>query len=187
VSIGPDITQLLRQASEGDPQALSRLFEALYPELRQIAKRRLASGGHNTFLDTTSLIHECYVKFAHAEGMAPKDRQHFLAYSATAMRNIIVDFARARVAERRGAGAQHVDLDSELLAGMPTGEREVLAVHEALADLAALDKRLAQVVEMRYFGGLDDAEIASVLGLAVRTVQRDWEKARRVLSAALRR
>ena len=181
-----NITQLLQQAGAGDALALAALFEVLYPELRRIAKQRLARANRNTFLDTTSLIHECYVKFAVADEMQPTDRRHFLAYSATAMRNIIVDFARARVAERRGGGAPHVTLDSMIIADLPSGEDEVLGVHEALADLASLDARLAKVVEMRYFGGLADAEIADVLEVTVRTVQRDWEKARRVLSVALR-
>jgi RNA polymerase sigma factor (TIGR02999 family) len=187
VQLNVDITKLLRLAKDGDSLALAELFEALYPELRRIARQRLAHSSRNTFLDTTSLIHECYVKFAGADELQPADRSHFLAYSATAMRTIIVDFARARVAERRGGGAQHVSLDTGIVADMPAGEDEVLGVHDALADLAAIDDRLARVVEMRYFGGLADAEIAGVLDVAVRTVQRDWEKARLLLSASLRR
>lgn len=181
-----DITALLHEARQGDPQALSELFKALYPELRSIARRRLARGERGTLLDTTSLVHECYLKYANAERMQPVDRVHFLAYSATAMRSIVVDFARARVAERRGGGAAHETLDSAVIDSIPGGEDEVLAVHEALDELAALDPRLARVVEMRYFGGLADAEIAAALDIGVRTVGRDWEKARILLAAALR-
>lgn len=181
-----DITTLLHQAKAGDPEALAELFAALYPELRRIARQRLSRDSRNTFLDTTALIHECYVKFAGAEKLQPTDRIHFLAYSAAAMRTIVVDFARARQAERRGGGAPHVELDSQMISNLPSGEEEVLQVHESLTDLAAVDARLARVVEMRYFGGLSDIEIAEVLDVGVRTVQRDWEKARLLLAAALR-
>jgi RNA polymerase sigma factor (TIGR02999 family) len=181
-----DITQLLRQARAGDDAALSGLFEILYPELRRIARKRLALDDRGTLLDTTALVHECYLKLVAAERVQPTDRAHFLAYSASAMRSIVVDFARARSAERRGGGLRAVTLDSAVADAVPAGEDEVIGVHEALDELAALDGRLARVVEMRYFGGLADAEIAEVLEVGVRTVRRDWEKARLLLSAALR-
>ena len=181
-----DITRLLREARLGDADALAELFQALYPELRRIARQRLARDDRGTLLDTTSLVHECYLKFASAERVQASDRVHFLAYSATAMRSIVVDFARARHAERRGGGARNLTLDSAIVDGLPAGEDEVLGVHEALDDLATLDGRLARVVEMRYFGGLADAEIAAALDIGVRTVRRDWEKARLLLAAALR-
>jgi RNA polymerase sigma factor (TIGR02999 family) len=182
-----DITTLLHQAKGGNAQALAELFEALYPELRRIARQRLARDDRGTLLDTTALVHECFLKFAGAERVQPADRAHFLAYSATAMRSIVVDFARARQAERRGGGLRALTLDSALVDGLPAGEDEVLGVHEALDELAALDARMARVVEMRYFGGLADAEIAEALEVGVRTVRRDWEKARLLLSASLRR
>jgi RNA polymerase sigma factor (TIGR02999 family) len=181
-----DITTLLHQAKGGNAQALAELFEALYPELRRIARQRLARDDRGTLLDTTALVHECFLKFAGAERVQPTDRAHFLAYSATAMRSIVVDFARARRAERRGGGVRALTLDSALIDGLPAGEDEVLGVHEALDELAVLDERMARVVEMRYFGGLADAEIAEALEVGVRTVRRDWEKARLLLSAALR-
>ena len=181
-----DITRLLREARQGDADALAELFQTLYPELRRIARQRLARDDRGTLLDTTSLVHECYLKFAKAERVQAFDRVHFLAYSATAMRSIVVDFARARHAERRGGGARNLTLDSVIADGLPAGEEEVLGVHEALDDLATLDARLARVVEMRYFGGLADAEIAEALDIGVRTVRRDWEKARLLLAAALR-
>jgi RNA polymerase sigma factor (TIGR02999 family) len=181
-----DVTQLLQEARGGEPEAMARLFEALYPELRRLARQRLARDERGTLLDTTSLVHECYLKFADAERVQPTDRAHFIAYAATAMRSIVVDFARARLAQRRGGGAPMVTLDSALIDALPSGEDEILGVHEALDELATLDPRMARVVEMRYFGGLADAEIAEALDIGVRTVRRDWEKARLLLSAALR-
>ncbi|MEO6277236.1 ECF-type sigma factor [Roseateles sp.] len=181
-----DITALLHSAKEGDAKAIAGLFQALYPDLRRIARKRLSIDERGTLLDTTALVHECYMKFARAQRLSVDDRNHFMAYAATAMRSIVVDFARARLTERRGGHAQHETLNSTLIGSIPGGEAEVLAVHEALDDLATFDPRLARVVEMRYFGGLADAEIADALGVGLRTVRRDWEKARLILSATLR-
>jgi RNA polymerase sigma factor (TIGR02999 family) len=181
-----DITDLLHAARDGDAQALAGLFEALYPELRRIARRRLSIDERGTLLDTTALVHECYMKFAKSQRLSVEDRGHFMAYAATAMRSIVVDFARARLTDRRGGQLPHETLDSTSIGGIAGGEAEVLAVHEALDELATLDPRMARVVEMRYFGGLADAEIAEALGVGVRTVRRDWEKARLILSATLR-
>jgi RNA polymerase sigma factor (TIGR02999 family) len=181
-----DITVLLRSARGGDASAIAGLFEALYPDLRRIARKRLARDGRGTLLDTTALVHECYLKFAAAERLKPDDRGHFLAYAATAMRSIVVDFARARHAERRGGGVPRESLDSAVIGHITNGEDEVLAIHEALEELASFDTRMTRVVEMRYFGGLADAEIAAALDIGVRTVQRDWEKARLLLAAVLR-
>jgi RNA polymerase sigma factor (TIGR02999 family) len=182
-----DITDLIQRVQGGDRGALDDLFQALYPELRRIAHARLTRNVRDTLLDTTALVHECYVKFSQAARLGPTDRAHFLAYSASAMRSIIVDFARAKSAERRGGDAQHVTLNTSLVEGLPAGEDEILHVHEALDELAKLDTRLAQVVEMRYFGGLTDADIGAALGVTDRTVRRDWEKARLLLAATLKR
>jgi RNA polymerase sigma factor (TIGR02999 family) len=181
-----DITALLRAARQGDADALAGLFEALYPDLRRIARKRLSIDERGTLLDTTALVHECYLKFTRTQRLGADDRNHFMAYAATAMRSIVVDFARARLAERRGGGARHQTLDSASVGGIPGGEVEVLAIHEALDELATVDPRMARVVELRYFGGLADAEIADVLGVGLRTVRRDWEKARLILAATLR-
>ncbi|CAN5346136.1 sigma-70 family RNA polymerase sigma factor [soil metagenome] len=184
-----EITVWLRGARAGDANALARLFEALYPDLRRIARRRLSRDARGTLLDTTALVHECYLKLADAGQLQPDDRAHFLAYAATAMRSIVFDFARARLADRRGGGVQKTSFDSanEDHSGIaPEGAHEILAIHDALDELAKLEPRLANVVEMRYFGGLMDAEIAEALGTGVRTVRRDWQKARIVLSASLR-
>ena len=182
-----DVTLLIQRAQNGDRGALGDLFAVLYPELRRIAHARLTSNVRNTLLDTTALVHECYLKFSSAERLKPADRAHFIAYSASAMRSIIVDFARARSAERRGSGALHVTLNTELIEGIPAGEDEIIQVDEALDELGKLDPRLVQVVEMRYFGGMSDSDIGAVLGVTDRTVRRDWEKARLLLAATLRR
>jgi RNA polymerase sigma factor (TIGR02999 family) len=185
-----DITLLIERANGGDRGAVDSLFAALYPELRRIAHARLTRNLRDTMMDTTVLVHECYMKFASAERLKPTDRVHFLAYSATAMRSIIVDFARARSAERRGGDAAHLTLNTELANSIPAssaaGEDEILGVEEALQQLGQLEPRLVQVVEMRYFGGMNDLEIAQALGVTDRTVRRDWEKARLLLAAALK-
>ncbi len=181
-----DITELLRRARDGDADALDALFAQLYPELRRLAHARLAGGGRHTMLETSALIHDCYVKFAGANRIEISDRAHFMAYTARAMRSIIVDYSRSRQRERRGGDAVHTTLDTEMIDGLPTGDDQVVSVHEALESLAEREPRLAQVVEMRYYGGLSEQEIAAALGINERTVRRDWEKARLLLAAALR-
>jgi RNA polymerase sigma factor (TIGR02999 family) len=180
-----DITQLLRRAREGDGAALDALFEQLHPELRRLAHARLAGGGRHTMLETSALVNECYLKFANAGRIEVTDRAHFLAYTSRAMRSIIVDFARGRLRERRG-DATHTSLNTALIDGLPAGDEQVVGVHEALEALARREPRLAQVVEMRYYGGLTEEEIAAALGVTDRTVRRDWEKARLLLADALR-
>jgi len=138
-----------------------------------------------TLLDTTALVHESYLKLVGTEGVAVEDRHHFFAYASRVMRSVIVDFARAKLAERRGGEAEKVVLDTALGERLAAPESDVLRVHEALEALAQADERAAQVVEMRYFGGLTEPEIAQVLGLSERTVRRDWEKARLLLLAQL--
>jgi RNA polymerase sigma factor (TIGR02999 family) len=181
-----EVTLLIERAREGSREAFDRIFELLYPELRQIAHRRLALGARDGVIDTTALVNECYLKFVQRETLTPADRSHFLAYSATVMRSIVVDAARMARTERRGAGAEPVTLDSAVIASVPAPEDEILDVHAALEELAQVDPRLARVVEMRYFAGMEDAEIAEVLGLSKRTVSRDWDKARLLLAHALR-
>ena len=181
-----DVTQLIARAREGDRVAFDRLFELLYPELRRIAHGRLAHNVRDTLMDTTVLVHECYLKFSQAERLTPADRVHFLSYAATVMRSIVVDAARAGLAQRRGGDAEHVTLSTDIAEAAPAPEQEILDVHTALQEIAKLDPRLVRVVEMRYFGGMKDEDIAQALGLTDRTVRRDWEKARLLLSKALR-
>lgn len=181
----PAITQLLQAASAGDAGAASQVVSLLYRELQQLARSRLRRSGDITLLDTTALVHEGYLRWQRAQGLSFPDRRHFFAYAAQAMHSVVVDWVRARQSERRGGGAEHLPLDTAVLAGATAPPDEILRVHEAMADLAATDARLAAVVQMRYFAGLADAEIAEALGLTERTVQRDWQKARLLLSLAL--
>jgi RNA polymerase sigma factor (TIGR02999 family) len=181
-----EVTLLIGRAREGDREAFDRIFELLYPELRQIAHRRLARGARDGLIETTALVNECYLKFLQRESLTPADRAHFLAYSATVMRSIIVDAARVAQTERRGGDVEQVTLDSELIGTLPAASDEILDVHAALEDLARMDERLGRVVEMRYFGGMEDAEIAEALGQSTRTVRRDWDKARLLLAHALK-
>ncbi len=180
-----ELTSLLAAARQGDAQAAGAAFSLLYADLQRLARARLRQHQTMTLLDTSSLVHEAYLKLVGAQALPVVDRQHFFAYASRVMRSVIVDFARARMAERRGGGAEHVVLDTALGERLSAPENDVLRVHEALDVLAQADARLAQVVEMRYFGGLSEAEIAQALDVSERTVRRDWEKARLLLLAAL--
>lgn len=181
-----DITTLLRRAGGGDRVAFDALFERLYPELSRVARARLAGHQRGGGMDTTVLLHECYLRLLGSGTLAPADRGHFFAYASHVMRSIIVDAVRAAARERRGGDAEHVALDTAIADALPQPHDEVLEIDRALAELAALDARLAKVVEMRYFVGLTDAEIAEALGVTDRTVRRDWQKARLLLAHALR-
>lgn len=181
----PDITRLIQAAERGDSVAAEQVFAILYGELRLLARSRLRDVGELTLLDTTALVHESFLKLRGTAGDFPS-RHHFLAYAAKAMRSIVVDAVRARRAQRRGGGSEHLTLDTALGERLGHHDDEVLRVHEALDELAAREPRPAQVVELRYFGGLGEAEIAAALGVTERTVQRDWAKARLFLAAALR-
>jgi len=181
-----EITTLLQAVNSGDSQAADRVVSLLYDELRRLARSRLRRSGELTLLDTTALVHESYLRIQQAGKPEFADRKHFLAYAAKAMRTIVIDIVRARQADRRGGGALHVTLDTSINESVALEDTEILRVHEALDELAGVDARLAQVVEMRYFGGLTEPEIAECLGLTERTVQRDWQKARLFLSMSLR-
>lgn len=181
-----DITLLIGQARDGDRAALDRIFELLYPELRAAAHRRLGRHVRDEAIETTALVNECYLKLSRVEGLPAIDRAHFLGYAASVMRSIIVDAARAALTERRGGGVDAVPLDTTLVDRLPNPADEILDVDAALRDLARVDARLAQVVELRYFGGLSDAEVGEALNVSDRTVRRDWEKARLLLAHALR-
>jgi len=135
-------------------------------------------------LDTTALVHEAYLRIAGVE-MGSDEQRSFLAYASRTMRSVIVDFARKRQAECRGGDACIVTLTGDVAERHPAAADDIVRVHEALEELAHIDVRLAQVVEMRYFAGLVEAQIAQALGVSERTVRRDWEKARLLLSRVL--
>jgi RNA polymerase sigma factor (TIGR02999 family) len=173
-------------AEQGNTNSIDALYAAAYQDLCKLARLRLRRGGRNTVLDTTSLVHESYVRLAAAGHVRVEDRAHFLRYAGCAMRSVIVDFVRQRQSGRRGSGAQRITLTTRVNASSRSGEEQILRVHDAISELARFDARMAQVVEMRYFGGLTEAEIAEALDVADRTVRRDWEKARLWLSDALK-
>jgi RNA polymerase sigma factor (TIGR02999 family) len=182
-----EITALIRSAGEGAEGAVDRLYELLYAELRQIAHARLRGGQGPTLLDTTSLVHESYLRLVKLQQLRVEDRSHFLAYAARVMRSVVVDLVREGRAERRGGDQVMVTFDTQAADAQPASGDEVLQVHEALQELATIDERLVRVVEMRYFVGLEMDEIAQALGVGKRTVERDWEKARSFLYASLKR
>jgi len=181
---GSDLTQLIHLAQRGDRDAADALYASTYADLRRLARARLRAGGRYTLLDTCSLVHESYVRFVNGRHLSLQDRLHFMRWAAQVMRSVIVDFARRRVAARRGGGSSRVTFDVEL-AATTNGEDQILIVHQALERIAAVDERMMQVVEMRYFGGLTEPEIAVALGVTERTVRRDWLKARLLLREAL--
>jgi RNA polymerase sigma factor (TIGR02999 family) len=181
-----ELTQLIHRAQGGDEGARERLFAVAYEDLRGQARAQLRNGGRNTLLNTTVLLHESFLRFQRAGRLAGTERGHFFAYAARVMRSVIVDFARQRQAERRGGDAVHVPMDAQLADNLHAGEDEVIQINEAIEALKAEDPRLVQVVEMRYFAGMTEKEIAEVLGVTDRTVRRDWEKARLLLASMLR-
>jgi RNA polymerase sigma factor (TIGR02999 family) len=179
------ITTLLGRMQQGDASARDELFSAAYTDLQRLARARLRDGGRNAVLDTTSLVHESYLRFIGIGELLVEDRRAFFRYASQVMRSVIIDSARERMAARRGGNLPQLTLNSRLLADIRNDEAAILRVHEALEVLAQADARMAQVVEMRYFGGYTDREIAETLEVGERTVQRDWQKARLILAAAL--
>ncbi|HST44718.1 MAG TPA: ECF-type sigma factor [Luteimonas sp.] len=180
-----DITLWLEAARGGDPGALDRVLSALYQELHSMARRQLA-GQHGHTLDATALVHEAYLKLIGRREARFEDRAHFFAYAATAMRSIVVDYARQRMAQKRGGGLHRVtDLPEDIEGGLRLDE-DMLGLDTALTRLAAVDARLAQVVELRYFAGLSELEIAELMQRSERSIRRDWQKARLYLLASLK-
>lgn len=176
-----------RAQAAGAPESVQALFPALYNELRRLARSKLAGGGRHTLLDTHALVHEAFLRMQNGGGVSLNDREHFMAYAASTMRSVVIDFVRRRSAERRGGDVEHVTLDTRAAQVLGGNDDEILAVHEALQTLAEVDARLVRVVEMRYFAGLTDLEIGAALGVTDRTVRRDWERARLLLSQMLGR
>jgi RNA polymerase sigma-70 factor (ECF subfamily) len=181
-----EVTRLLAAWSQGDQSALEELTQLVYEELRRLAHRYMAGQRADHTLQTTALVNEAYLRLAGQDEPHFANRSHFLAVAAKAMRQILVDHAKGALREKRGAGAKAVELDeAAILSPEPT--REVLDLNEALEKLAALDARKAQVVELSYFGGLKQEEIAEVLDVSVVTVRRDWTFSRAWLYSELRR
>ncbi len=170
------LTELLRAWAEGDRQAFDRLVPLVYDELRQLARGMLRAERRGATLQTTVLVHEAYLRLM-GTASRPADRLHFQRIAARAMRQVLVDRARARNADKRGGGAPALSLDeAAAIAAEPDGR--VVAIHQALAELEALDPELAEIVELRFFGGLTHEESAAALGLSPATAWRHWQTAR---------
>jgi RNA polymerase sigma factor (TIGR02999 family) len=181
------ITDLIAEARRGDAQALDGIFRLAYDDLHALASARLRASDGDGLLDSAALVNESYLRFVQTGNLKAEDRPYFLNYAGRVMRSVVVDFARERLAERRDGEALHVTLHTDAAEGMGRAhEQEILRVHESLEELAKRDDRLASVVEMRYFGGLSEAEIAASLDVDPLTVRRDWETARPLLAEALR-
>jgi RNA polymerase sigma factor (TIGR02999 family) len=172
-----EITVLLQAHREGDRQAFDRLVELVYPHLRRLARSQLRRGRAGETLRTTALVHEAYLRLADETGIQWDGRAHFFGVAARAMRQIIVDHARARNAAKRGGGKAPLTLDESDLAVEEQAET-ILLLDTALDKLADLNERLSRVVECRFFAGLTEEETAAALSLSRATVQRDWTKAR---------
>jgi RNA polymerase sigma factor (TIGR02999 family) len=181
-----DVTALLRRAAADDHQAIDQLFDLLYQDLHRMAHARLYANGPITLLDTTSLAHEAYLRLRNAGRLDLDSRGHFMAYVSQVLRSIIVDFVRKRNAERRGGGQSHFTLNTQVAESVGNSDDDIGRVNDALNELEGVDPRLKQVVEMRYFGGLTEQEVAEALGIAERTVRRDWERAKLLLSVSLK-
>lgn len=182
-----NITVLLDAARDGDRSALDRVLSTLYQELHGMARRQLAGQQHGHTLDATALVHEAYLKLVgRGSGSAQfDDRAHFFAYAASAMRSVIVDYARQRLAQKRGGDLHRVTELPENLEGGFCLDEDMLGLDTALSRLSSVDPRLTQVVELRYFAGLSELEIAALVQRSERSVRRDWQKARMFLLASL--
>ncbi len=171
------ITDLLRKHHSGDRAAFDELVSLVYEHLRRIARGQLARGWPSNTLNATALVHEAYAQLARETGVDWQNRSHFFAVSARAMRRILVDHARERSAQKRGFGRRPIPLD-EAVIRVDDQIELILAVDEALNRLDGIDERLTRVVECRYYAGMTEEETARALGTSLRTVQRDWLRAR---------
>jgi RNA polymerase sigma-70 factor, ECF subfamily len=179
-----DVTQLLARVRAKDEKASHALFELLYEELRALAASAMQRGAAGHTLQPTAIVHEAWIKLAAPDAFLVHDREHFLALAARAMRQVLVDHARGRSREKRGGDRERVTLDGAVApAGM--SELDVLALEEALAKLAVYSELKARIVELRFYGGLTIGEVARVLDLSSRSVDREWRFARAWLAEAL--
>jgi RNA polymerase sigma factor (TIGR02999 family) len=178
-----EIEELLAAVEKGDENAMATLIEAIYPELKRLARFQLAHERPDHTLNTTAIVHEAYLRLA-SRNQTWNNRRHFLRAAATVMRHLLVDHARKRNAAKRGDGKAALVLDDELH-GIKDDTLAVLALDNAMKDIAAIDPRLERIVECRYFAGLSVADTAEALDMAVRTVERDWQRARGYLLRAM--
>jgi RNA polymerase sigma factor (TIGR02999 family) len=173
----------MQEPETGPDSAAPELWTLTFGELKKLARSRMRASGPLTLIDTTGLVNEAYLRMARQPALSLPDRKQFFAYCAHVMRSVVIDLVREQDAQRRGGGHERITLSTGLLEEQ--SHEEPLEVHAALEELSALEPRLAQVVEMRYFAGFSEAEIAEMLGVTVRTVRRDWGKARVLLHSML--
>jgi len=174
---GADLTSLLKQMQSGDPQACQQAAELVYGEMHRIAARELRRERPDHLLQTTALIHEAYLRLMGSESLEIRNRVHFFAVASQQMRRILVDYARARDAGKRGGGAVGISVDSVQIGQNPR-TIDLLLLDEALNELEQVEPRAAKIIELRYFGGYQDQEIAESLGVSVPTIRREWVYAR---------
>ena len=180
------VTDLLEQWSLGDDSALAKLTPLIYEELRRLAHRQMSAERPDHTLQTTALVNEAYLRLADQIHPRWQNRAHFFAVAARAMRRILVSYARSQRSEKRGGGAVKMELEEAAFVS-PEQSKEIIDLHEALERLATLNSRKAQVVELKYFGGLNYDEMAEVLKISPVTVRRDWRFAKAWLHNELRR
>jgi RNA polymerase sigma factor (TIGR02999 family) len=173
-----ELTALFSAAKSGDPAALGEIYTHLYAELRGLAHRRVRNLNNHAMIDTTSLVHESYLKLVKTGSLNVENRNQFLAYAASVMRSVVVDFVRQSLSQQRGGANLHVTLNSNVFDSVESPADEIFRLSEFLDVLKGVDQRLVSVVEMRYFAALENEEIAESLGVTDRTVRRDLEKAR---------
>ena len=178
------IARLIEEQARGEPGALDQLLPLVYDDLKRLAHRQRRAVSGSPTLSTTVLVHEAYLKLAGDGTIAASDRRHFMALCARAMRQVMVDHARARLAQKRGAGAFAVTLLPDAAGGDDTAQ-QLIALAQSLDALAARDPGMVETLELAWFAGLESARIADVLGVNVRTVQRDLQRARAWLGEAL--
>ena len=183
-AVNHDITVLLNDLAGGNRSVVDALLPEVYDELRRIASRQLAGERNNHTLNTTALVHEAYLKLVRQDRSTWQNRAHFFGVASMAMRRILINYAKKRLTEKRGSGMAAVTFEESVLAGETRAE-ELVALDEALTRLEAISERQAQVVTMRYFGGLKHAEIAEALGVSEPTVRRDWSFAKAWLTREL--
>jgi len=172
---GPTVQELVEAANTGDRAARARLFERLYGELHRLAQRAVSN--NHAPLSATTLLHEVYLDVSTREGVAFEDRSRFMAYAARAMRGLIIDFWRNRLAQKRGGGFEFTSLGNDTSIPEPP-RQDLVRLGEALEALTAIDPELAEIVDLKYFCGLSNEDIATLRGVSKRTVLRDWQKAR---------
>jgi RNA polymerase sigma factor (TIGR02999 family) len=183
--VNADLTTLLESAEQGDRAAADALFTALYEELHRMARRELSKRGAGVTLGATTLLHDAYLDISGREGAAFPDRNRFMAYASRVMRGLIIDYARSRQAQKRGGQFEITSIRTDIAEAIPD-VADLGRLSDALDELAAVDPRLARIVDLKFFCGFSFVEIGAMSGVSERTVQRDWEKARIYLHHVLK-